>query len=144
MPDVLDTEVATLKKRKSELLKELNKIDRALISLTGTEEKSWSKRALDCIRNWDEFLTSTEILECMFFKREYMLKDAEQRKKYTVALSVGLTQLIKKGIVAKISSPGFKGNFYGLSEWKKDGKPIGKYYKKLQKKTYGKIEYQTI
>ena len=136
MPSLIDSSsLQALKNERQSVLTKLSQIDEAILALTGNnQEISWTYKALECIRNWDEFIQTNEILECMFCD-DPVLENPQRRRSYLTALSVTLNKLCKNKTVTRVQIKGIQGYYYGLPQWVgRDGNVKNEYARKLEER----------
>lgn len=145
MGKVIDkTILLQLESKRKSLLKELRRIDEAIYAIKGddTPRIQWAANALQCLKRFDEFSRTIDILHCLLHDNLSVLEDPIKKKYYTSALSLALNNLCDDGVLVKQGYAGVKGYFYGFPEWTKSGmsedlKP--KYRDKLLERIHGRV-----
>lgn len=97
--------------------RKLENIRKQINVLKGNKGFPWTEKAIACITNARQLVSTDEILKWTLFDRVEDMELAHRRKGYITALSVSLNKLKKAGKVNSYSVKGIKGNFYGLPEW---------------------------
>lgn len=121
----------SLKEQRKALEIELTKVNKAILALEPmpVEFVRWKEKSLACMKNFDCYSQTTEILECVFGDKKDILEDAALRRRHTTALSVALLEMVKTGKLKTFKLYRVKGSFYGFPEWfNKDGSLNKKYY----------------
>lgn len=132
----------TLEKKKKELLLNLKRLDEAILAIKGEEpfEVAWTFKALECLKGWNEFLQTNDILECILYEKLSLLDDPARRRTALTGLSVALNKMVKNGILIRVPHAGLQGYFYGLPEWLTHEKTMKhEYKKKFEDRLRGKM-----
>lgn len=120
-----------LQNRISSDTKELKRVERAILVLDPPEGNKWTEQAIGCLESNGCLQKTAEILECIYYGKEEILKNAGRRRVLLASLSNTLNKLCDEGILCKKVVPGEKGHLYGLREWfKEDGSLKNKLYER--------------
>ncbi|MBS1778627.1 MAG: hypothetical protein JST70_04840 [Bacteroidetes bacterium] len=76
----------------------------------------WAEISLKCLAQFDEPLSTTEILDMFIYLKNEEISSIKRRE-YIMALSLRLNRMVQAGRLFKHNHDGIKGNFYGLKEW---------------------------
>ena len=132
----MEEQTAKLEREIFEKQKELTQLRNILKAVKGdVVTYPWTEKAKTCIENFNEFCSTHEILNCLFFDNKDELADPRKKRSYLVGLSVALSNLCNTGRLFKVVYTGVKGHFYGLIEWTNEGTLIEEYEQKLRAKT---------
>lgn len=124
----------------SERKKRIKDLNKQLRKLTGEDGLPWTEKSVECIRLFNEVVSTDEILRCIFSNRMDELADSFQRKGYITGLSVALNKLCKAGKLKNIKVKGVRGLMYGLPEWWNDNNELDTFYKYTLKNKIDRIE----
>src|SRR5258705_8467457 len=78
---------------------------------------SWKQKAINCLAVKKHYMTTIEILACVLGQSEYEKLTQGNRRELVGNLSVTLNNLVTDKYIKKQKMMGFKGNYYGLSNW---------------------------
>lgn len=117
--EVLKTRQKELKRMAEHYELELKKINAAFKILADNclKRVRWTSETINCFREKNEVLKTTDILFWIFRNDESELSIPKKRRIYLTGLSVALNNLVTGGKICKIMLSGQKGFFYGLEEW---------------------------
>ncbi|MEO7307112.1 MAG: hypothetical protein ABIR78_00815 [Ferruginibacter sp.] len=125
-----------LKKQRTALEAELTKVNKAIFALEPMPVQSigWKTKALSCLRNFNYYTQTVDILNCVFINEMQLLDNEIIRKRYITALSVALLDMVKRGELKMFKIYRVKGSFYGFPQWfDKDGLLKKEYYSERMK-----------
>lgn len=115
----LQAEKAQLEQKIAKDVARINAIDEMLKRDAKKENwGSWNRKTLDSLRFTSQPMTTEEILNHIFWGRENELVDSEMKRKYMLKISLALIRAYKKGVLFRESINGYRGNLYGLQEWR--------------------------
>lgn len=112
---LLLAEKAELESKAAPILERIKQID----TLLNSENKiNWNEKVMHCLDVIKEPLTTEEILSYVFYKKERVIENRKDRRKFVLKISLSLVRLRDVGIVYSESVDGYRGNIYGFTEWK--------------------------
>ena len=113
----------------AEKKQKIKKIRKQLCDLRGRAGFPWTENSMKCIKEFNEMVSSDEILQSIFHNRLKELQEPDRRRGYITALSVALNKLCKNGKLISEKHKGIKGLFYGFPEWLAENGELMAYYK---------------
>ena len=113
---ILLAEKSELENKVYSFQKRIDEIN-VLLQYEQAKKINWNEVIIRCLEQARTPLTTDEILNYTFYRKEHELRDYAKRRTYVLKLSLYLLRLSNKGILFGEKIKGFKGKIYGLSEW---------------------------